>query len=124
MKTFAPLLIMVSILVSALSIGGMTGGFAHMMHGAMTGSCTEVSCAAGNDGMQVADCVGHCLSTAQSTAAPTAAAFALLLLAAAVLFFFGVREPLAARREPPGAFSSFIGKLLQQQRLSTVVLRN
>lgn len=123
MKSFVALIIASSILVSALSIGGMAGGFGHSMGGAMDEACSQASCPSASDSMGVVDCVEHCLA-AFTSVSPSAPFVVLTALFAAVLLLSSTGRRGDAGLDLVAALEGFIGKLLLRQRLSTIVLRN
>lgn len=123
MKSFVAFIIASSILISALSIGGMAGGFGHSMSGTMGEACSKASCPSAGDSMQVVDCVDHCLA-AFTSVSPSAPFVVLMVLFAAVLLVASLGRREDFRPDAVAALEEFIGKLLLRQRLSTVVLRN
>jgi hypothetical protein len=110
--------------LAGMAIFGMHGG--GMMMGAET--CISATCHdAGGMETSGAECLEHCLSaTSTATAVVTPLPFALIVLiaAVAVLVFGWSPSPLSTFNPSLRRWREGIGKLLLQQNLSTVILRD
>lgn len=119
MKRVLLSLLLASILLTFSTFVGMSvfGMNDTMMH-TDSDSCMSVTCAT--------NCLDHCLSAASSVTTfvtPLPITFVILLVVVALAF--SDRLPTAASFEPSfRKWREGIGKLLLQQRLSTVILRD
>lgn len=124
-RIFASILLAAVFFVATTFAGMAFFGMDSEMMGMHPSMCTGMGCATGhNMDARGVDCVSQCISAVTLVAAtPVSIAFSFICLVVAIAFFF--IPPIA------NSFESFfqrwregIGKLLLQQKLSTVILRD
>jgi hypothetical protein len=119
--------LLASVLLSFITLAGMTiFGMQGVMH-MDADSCMGVSCSTdGDTGTSGTDCLNHCLSVASSvTTVVTPMPFAVVfLLAVVVLLLAEWLSNLSIYAPSVERWREGIGKLLLQQKLSTVILRD
>ena len=120
--------LLASILLTFSTLAGMA---IFGMHGVMThmdsDSCIGVACPTSGDmGTTGTDCLDHCLSVASSvTTVVTPMPFAFVFLLVAVALLLAEWLPTISTYAPSiERWREGIGKLLLQQNLSTVILRD
>lgn len=109
--------------LAGMAVFGMNGVMMHMD----SDSCVGVACStAGDMGTSGTDCLDHCLSVASSvTTVVTPMPFAFLILLAVVALLISEWSPVVSTFSPSlRRWREGIGKLLLQQKLSTVILRD